>query len=112
MSLTDIFSSARSGLNAAQAALKTVSTNIANVGTPGYAREAVSLTTAVVQGRVAGVTVGEPRRIADQFLEDLVYGRAGQAGQAEATNTPQALIALLQHWSSLNGGLMFADGLE
>ncbi|MDQ4421162.1 flagellar basal body protein [Sphingobium sp. DEHP117] len=84
MSLTDIFSSARSGLSAAQSALKTVSTNIANVGTPGYAREAVSLTTAVVQGRVTGVNVGEPSRIADQFLEDLVYGRAGEAGRAEA----------------------------
>ncbi len=38
--------------------------------------------------------------------------RAGQANQVEATNTPQALTALLRHWSGLNGGLMFADGLE
>ncbi len=36
----------------------------------------------------------------------------GQAGQAPATNTPAALTALIQHWSNLNGGLMFADGLE
>lgn len=87
MSLTDILGAARSGLTAAQAGLKTVSTNIANVGTPGYAREAVSLTTAVVQGRVAGVAVGEPSRIADQFLEDMVYGRAGEAGRADAEAT-------------------------
>ncbi|MBK9656256.1 MAG: PD40 domain-containing protein [Rhodanobacteraceae bacterium] len=38
--------------------------------------------------------------------------RTGQAAQAAATNTPQALTALLQNWSALNGGLMFADGLE
>jgi flagellar hook-associated protein 1 FlgK len=46
--------------------LKTVSTNIANVGTPGYAREAVSLTTAVsARAASSGVAVGEPSRIAD-----------------------------------------------
>lgn len=36
----------------------------------------------------------------------------GQANQAPATNTPQALTALITYWSGLNGGLMFADGLE
>ena len=36
----------------------------------------------------------------------------GQAGQAPATNTPAALTALLQRWSTQNGGLMFSDGLE
>lgn len=38
--------------------------------------------------------------------------RSGQAGQAVATNTAQALTAILQQWSAQNGGLMFADGLE
>ena len=38
--------------------------------------------------------------------------RSGQTAQAPASNTPQALTALLQHWSSLNGGLMMADGFE
>ena len=38
--------------------------------------------------------------------------RNGQAGQPASTATPQALTALLQHWSELKGGLMFADGLE
>jgi len=38
--------------------------------------------------------------------------RTGQAGQAEASNAPLALTALLQHWSGLQGGLMFADGFE
>lgn len=87
MSLNDIMGSATSGLAAAQAALKTVSTNISNVGTPGYAREKVTLGTAVVQGRVTGVTVGEPARVADRFLEDVVYARAGDAGRAEVEAT-------------------------
>ncbi len=38
--------------------------------------------------------------------------RNGQSGQPAATNTPQALIDLLQRWSQANGGLMFADGFE
>ncbi len=36
----------------------------------------------------------------------------GQAGQPAATNTPAALTALLQRWSTLNGGQMFANGFE
>lgn len=87
MSLTDILSSARSGLSAAQAALKTVSNNVANVGTAGYARERVQLTTGVVQGRVNGVVVGEPQRIADRFLEDTVYRRSGDMGRYDAQAT-------------------------
>jgi len=83
MSLNSILGAAQSGLIAAQSALKTVSTNVANVGTPGYAREKVSLSTGVVQGRVAGVTVGEPARVADRFLEDSVYRRAGDVGRAD-----------------------------
>lgn len=56
---------------------------LANVNTPGYARETVSLQTGVTQGRVNGVVVGEPGRVADKFLEATVYGRSGDAGRAE-----------------------------
>ena len=45
MSLSDILGSAVSGLSASQAGIRSVSNNIANVGTPGYARERVSLAT-------------------------------------------------------------------
>src|SRR3954471_5674291 len=86
MSLTDILSSALSGLNASQAGLRSVSNNIANVGTPGYARERVTLSTGVSSGRVNGVVVGEPERVANQFLETLVYVRGGDMGRAEVTS--------------------------
>lgn len=85
MSLNDILGSAISGLAASQAALRSVSNNIANVGTTGYARERVTLSTAVTGGRVSGVQVGEPSRVADRFLEASVYRRAGDAGQADVT---------------------------
>ncbi|PSJ41952.1 flagellar hook-associated protein FlgK [Allosphingosinicella deserti] len=85
MSLNEILGSAISGLNASQSGLRSVSNNIANVGTPGYARERVGLTTAVTNGRVNGVIVGEPERVADRFLELSVYKRSGDMGQSEVT---------------------------
>lgn len=87
MSLNEIMSSAISGLAASQAGLRSVSNNIANVGTPGYARETVSQTTGVSAGRVNGVTIGEPSRIADRFLESTVYRRAGDMGAAEVSSS-------------------------
>ncbi|MBB5713673.1 FlgK family flagellar hook-associated protein [Sphingomonas aerophila] len=87
MSLNEIFGSALSGLGAAQAGLRTVSNNIANVGTPGYARQKLSVTTAVSGGKVNGVTVGETSRVADRFLETTVYKRAGDVGQADVTSS-------------------------
>jgi flagellar hook-associated protein 1 FlgK len=83
MSLNEILNSAMSGLSASQAGLRSVSNNIANVGTPGYAREKVALSTGVSGGRVSGVIVGEPSRVADKFLENAVYQRGGAAGRSE-----------------------------
>lgn len=85
MSLSEILGSAVSGLSAAQAGLRTVSNNIANVGVAGYAREKVTLATSVYSGRVTGVVVGEPQRVADRFLEASVYQRGGDFGRADVT---------------------------
>lgn len=87
MSLNDIFGSALSGLGAAQAGLRVVSNNIANVGTAGYAREKLAVSTAVTGGRITGVTVGETGRVADRFLEGAVYKRAGDVGKADVTSS-------------------------
>src|ERR1700761_5214195 len=83
MSLNDILGSAMSGLAASQAGLGAVSNNVANVNTPGYARQRVTVSTNVAAGRTGGVTVSEPERVADRFLEGTVYRRGGDAGQAE-----------------------------
>ncbi len=87
MGLNDILGTAISGLSAAQAGLRAVSNNIANVGVAGYARERVSLTTGVVSGQVSGVVVGEPTRVADRFLEATVYNRSGDYGRSEVTSS-------------------------
>src|SRR6476661_6650313 len=96
MSLSQILGSALSGLSAAQAGLRSASNNIANVNTPGYARERVPLQTGVTAGQVTGVRAQEAVRVADRFLEATVYRRAGEWGQAEAVaNTLDRLQALL-----------------
>lgn len=96
MALNDILGTAVSGLAAAQAGLRSVSNNIANVGVAGYARERVNLSTAVISGKVSGVVVGEPTRVADRFLESTVYNRSGDYGRSEVTaNYLDRLQALL-----------------
>jgi flagellar hook-associated protein 1 FlgK len=96
MSLSDILGSALSGLNAAQAGLRSASNNIANVNTPGYARERVPLQTGVTAGQVSGVRSLEAVRVADRFLESTVFRRASDWGQAEAVaNALDRLQALL-----------------
>lgn len=81
MSLNQILDSALGGLAAAQAGLRSVSNNIANAQTPGYARQRVSQTSMVTSGRTVGVAISEPSRIADRYLETTVYARGGDAGQ-------------------------------
>lgn len=109
MSLNSILSSAISGLSASQAGMQTVSNNIANVSTPGYARQKVSLATGVAGGVVNGVVVGEPARVADKFLENAVYQRGGAAGRAEATanylDRLQALLGATDSSSNLTARL-------
>jgi flagellar hook-associated protein 1 len=83
VSLNDILGSALSGLAAAQAGLRSASNNIANVSTPGYARERVNLSTGVTAGQVNGVRVSEPERIADRFLEANVFRRQSDFGRGE-----------------------------
>lgn len=96
MSLSDILGSALSGLNASQAGLRSASNNIANVNTPGYARERVPLQTGVTAGKISGVRAMEAVRVADRFLEATVYRRAGDWGQAEAVaNSLDRLQAML-----------------
>ncbi|AMO72590.1 FlgK family flagellar hook-associated protein [Sphingorhabdus sp. M41] len=85
MSLSEILSTAVSGLGAAQGGLRTVSSNIANINTPGYARERTVTTSNAVQGRGAGVIVGEPARVADRFLESAVYTRSSATSAAATT---------------------------
>lgn len=69
MSLSTTLLTASSGLQAAQASLRTVSDNIANVNTPGYVRKAVNQESLVVDGAGMGVKIDGIRRVTDQYLQ-------------------------------------------
>src|SRR6185436_9344353 len=69
MSLGVALNTAASGLQAAQASLRAVSDNIANVNTPGYVRKAVNQEQQVVDGVGMGVKIDGVKRVTDQYLQ-------------------------------------------
>jgi flagellar hook-associated protein 1 len=69
MTLGVALKTATTGLQAAQASLRAVSDNIANVNTPGYVRKAVNQEQQVVDGAGAGVKINGVKRITDQYLQ-------------------------------------------
>ncbi|WP_026344610.1 MULTISPECIES: flagellar hook-associated protein FlgK [Oceanimonas] len=73
-----------SGLQAAQAALNTMSQNVANVNVPGYTRQEVQLAArqsgfGVMGG--SGVQVTGMRRVADEFLTAQLWRAESEAGE-------------------------------
>ena len=69
MSLTAVLNTANSGMMAAQAALRTVSDNIANVNTPGYVRKTLDQSQLSVDGIGMGVKIDGVKRVTDQYLQ-------------------------------------------
>ena len=69
MSLTTILNSASSGLMTAQAQLRVVSDNVANVNTPGYVRKIADQVATSSYGVGTGVEVARIRLATDRFLQ-------------------------------------------
>jgi flagellar hook-associated protein 1 FlgK len=82
MSITNMMGIALSGLQTAQTGLNTVSNNIANVNTPGYAREIVEQSPLVSGGVGDGVTVDDVKRVTNQYLESASYQASSAAGSS------------------------------
>ncbi|HTX50726.1 MAG TPA: flagellar hook-associated protein FlgK, partial [Caulobacteraceae bacterium] len=82
MSLTGMMSIALSGMQTAQTALTTVSNNITNENTPGYAQEVVDQTSVVAGGAGAGVTVNDIRRVTNTYLEGANYQATSAVGSS------------------------------
>ncbi|ACG77204.1 flagellar hook-associated protein [Phenylobacterium zucineum HLK1] len=81
MSLNVTLQTAASGLNAAQASLRAVSDNIANVNTPGYVRKAVVQQPLVVDGVGMGVRVQGMKRITDDYLQSASLTAASDSSR-------------------------------
>lgn len=81
MSLSVTLKTATSGLNAAQASLRAVSDNIANVNTPGYVRKAVDQQPQVVDGVGMGVRIDGVKRITDDYLQMASFAAASDSNR-------------------------------
>ncbi len=80
-----------SGLLAAQRALQTIGHNIANVNTPGYTRQVVSLVASTPDTSPAGpigsgVTIAQIQRIKDDLLDSQINNSSSLFGSAEVQN--------------------------
>lgn len=105
MALNGILGNAMSGLQASQLGMRSVSNNIANVNTPGYARTKVDLVARSAAGMGMGVQVAGVTRVADVFLQAASL-RAG-SDAARATASASILDRLQTQFGGTNdpGGL-------
>jgi flagellar hook-associated protein 1 FlgK len=84
MSLNAIFGAGVSGLQTAQAQLRAISDNIANIDTPGYVRKIVDQEPLVAGGVAGGVQVAQIRLAADKFLQAAGLNATSDAATASA----------------------------
>ena len=81
MSLTGIFNTANSGLQAAQTQLRVVSDNVSNVNTPGYVRKIAEQVPLVSAGMGTGVEVTRIRLATDRFLQAASFNAGADAAR-------------------------------
>ena len=79
MTLSSIANIALSGLNTAQAGLRTTSNHLSNVNTEGYTRREQIQEALLVAGQGSGVAVAETRRVTDEFLSKQLLTANGDA---------------------------------
>ena len=105
MDITLSLQNALTGLQAAQANLAIISSNITNAQTPGYSREIVPLSTQIVGNAGAGVLVGLTQRQVDENLAKSARQQDTAASAATTTNS------YLQQIQSLFGQVNSGDSL-
>jgi flagellar hook-associated protein 1 FlgK len=122
MSILTSLSIAARAMQAQQEAIQTTSHNIANVGTPGYSRQRISLSSAypIMEGQLLlgnGVSVTGVRSVVDRFAEADLLSRNSALGFAQAESralgavedafpvtggVSDALDAFFNAWSALS----------
>lgn len=107
MSINAIISNSLSGLFTNQAALRTTSSNIANINTPGYARQVVQQEAIVNGTSIGGVKISAIVRIIDKFLVKSVRDADADFARFEVENKfhsrIQALLGRPDQNNSLSG---------
>jgi flagellar hook-associated protein 1 len=96
LSLNGIFSTAVSALQTNSAALDVVSSNIANMNTPDYARRVVNEEATATGGQLSGVDIADVQRVVNQFLTQQTLSSGAQSAQyAAESNIYSQVNALL-----------------
>ena len=94
--MSDLLSIGASGVRAYSTALAAVGNNVSNADTPGYTRRTVSMTENAAGGdqlsttgtaQFNGVSTASIGRAWDDYQAQAARTAAGEAGQADATNT-------------------------
>ena len=101
MSLSSALSIAMSGLSATQAGLSIVSSNVANVSTPGFASESVNLVEQGAGGVGTGVQVAGINRALDTFVQSQLRTETSGDGFADQTSS---VLQQLQNVYGTPGG--------
>lgn len=116
MSIASALETALSGLHATQAQIQVVSSNVANVQTPGYSREVLPQET-VVTASAVGVSTGAVQRVIDQVLNNNLVSQTTTANAAStlATFTKQieTLLGQVGSGATINNALnQFSSALQ
>jgi flagellar hook-associated protein 1 FlgK len=93
--LNGIMSSALSALEVNSSALNVVSSNIANINTPGYARRTINEQTQGAGGQLSGVSIADIQRVTDQYLTQQTLSATASSSQYGAQSNVLAQINAL-----------------
>jgi len=107
MSINAIINNSLTGLFTNQAGLRTTSNNIANVNTPGYARQVIQQEAIVNGGELGGVRISGIVRVVDKFLVKAAYDANADYSRYEIEDAfhgrIQSLLGRPDQNSSLSG---------
>ena len=107
MSISAIINNSLTGLFTNQAALRVTSNNIANINTPGYARQIVKQESIVNGSSMGGVKISDIIRVVDKFLVKAVYEANADFSRYEVENEfhsrIQSLLGRPDENNSLSG---------
>ncbi len=116
MSIESALQTALSGLRATQAQIQVVSSNIANVQTPGYSRETLPQET-VVNSAAISVDTGVIQRVVDPVLQTNLLNQTTTASEATTLDTYyqqiESLLGQVGSGATINDALnKFSSALQ
>lgn len=105
MSISALINNSLTGLFTSQAALRTISDNVANVNTEGYARKVVRLDPRLTGAQGTGVEISGIERIVDKFLVRSIYETKGDVARYDLENKFHSRMQALLGRPDVNGSL-------